>query len=384
MSAIGDFLPQLGSAISSFITAISRLLEGDYEGALSALGEGVKTLVNGVAGLQVDLLTALAEGVSTLVTGLGNLVGVDTSAVTNVIDGFVSALQSLPTDLVGALGDIGPMLNTALVDPIKEQVAKARAYFTGEGFDSLKSRIMAVPGMVIDWLKDLGTQLGTALLMPFVTVIDQIWAKLTGQEEGSLAGYIMQLPAKVADALKGLLGTLEEHLLGPFERVINEILGKLNFVGDVVNKLLGTGGTDEMQLGGAEATGGYVYTYPTDERGVPTGGYVPAGGRQHGGRVLPGRRYIVGERGWELFEPDVPGKILSHLDSERVMRQPMMQPMMAPVPALAGAGGPSGMNFYGDWYLNGVQNAAQLLRELEQTARRGNRTLIKPAGVRRG
>ena len=43
----------------------------------------------------------------------------------------------------------------------------------------------------------------------------------------------------------------------------------------------------------------------------PRGGTVDFGGhRAAGGRVLPGRVYEVGERGRELFESDVPGKII--------------------------------------------------------------------------
>lgn len=41
-----------------------------------------------------------------------------------------------------------------------------------------------------------------------------------------------------------------------------------------------------------------------------TPGAAFGGGRQHGGPVMPGRSYIVGESGRERFEPDVPGRIV--------------------------------------------------------------------------
>jgi hypothetical protein len=75
-----------------------------------------------------------------------------------------------------------------------------------------------------------------------------------------------------------------------------------------------------------------------------------------GGEVYAGRPYIVGERGWEPFIPEVDGRILSHEDAMR---------------ALAGGGGRGGVVIEGDVVIqqqpgqDGRQLAREFLAEIE-------------------
>lgn len=70
------------------------------------------------------------------------------------------------------------------------------------------------------------------------------------------------------------------------------------------------------------ATSSYAGSTAPSTVGVPNQGsggqvaFVPSG-RQHGGRVMAGRGYIVGEAGREYFEPDQPGRIISNRELER-------------------------------------------------------------------
>ncbi len=92
ISAIGDLLPKIGEALSSFVTAISRILEGDFSGALKALGGGIAALGTGLADFQLDILTGLVETLSDLtgldLTGLSEVGGA-------ILDGIASGITEL-------------------------------------------------------------------------------------------------------------------------------------------------------------------------------------------------------------------------------------------------------------------------------------------------
>lgn len=115
LSAIGDFLPTLGSSISDFVTALSRLLEGDYAGALESLGSSINTFIGGIA----DLSTGLFDS---LVTSFESLIGMDTTTLT-------TAFVTLGGDILGAIlsgiGDLPVWVDTNLIQPMGAAITGA-------------------------------------------------------------------------------------------------------------------------------------------------------------------------------------------------------------------------------------------------------------------
>jgi hypothetical protein len=118
LSAIGDFLPKLGSGLSDLITGISRLLEGDFSGALSSLGSGISTIVTALVNFNVDIFKGFVDT-------LLSLVGVDLSAIAanaqeiggNLINGIVQGFAEFTDDPLGWLtSNLIEPLGTAMID----------------------------------------------------------------------------------------------------------------------------------------------------------------------------------------------------------------------------------------------------------------------------
>lgn len=85
--------------------------------------------------------------------------------------------------------------------------------------------------------------------------------------------------------------------------------------------------------------------------------HVEEGERQHGGPVLPGLPYRVGEVGPELFVPASAGYIVPN---------DVAFPSDSTGSAGAGVGAGSSIHFHGDIHVHGVQDMRGLIRELER------------------
>jgi len=113
---------------------------------------------------------------------------------------------------------------------------------------------------------------------------------------GSLEGSLLDGLGRAGDVLeRGLLGAIRKGSLG-FEDLRRIALGVLDQIaGQAIDTLFGAPGKD----GGAGLVnlGGLV------------GSLLGLPGRATGGPVSPGRGYVVGERGPELFVPTSAGRI---------------------------------------------------------------------------
>lgn len=109
---------------------------------------------------------------------------------------------------------------------------------------------------------------------------------------------------------RGLAGAIRRGSLG-FEDLRRIALDVINEIAaQAVRGLFGSGGPSIGGLFGADAAGGF----PTLPGGVINdlfGSLVGLPGRATGGPVAPGRGYLVGERGPELFVPTSAGRIES-------------------------------------------------------------------------
>ncbi|MEN9683763.1 MAG: hypothetical protein RLZZ427_1514, partial [Pseudomonadota bacterium] len=114
--------------------------------------------------------------------------------------------------------------------------------------------------------------------------------------DGTLVGGF----ARAGDALeRGLVGALRKGSLG-FEELRKIAFGVLDAIaGQAATGLLGA-----LSPGGTSGTGGNLLNL-----GGLVAGLLGLPGRATGGAVAPGRGYVVGERGPELFVPTSAGRI---------------------------------------------------------------------------
>lgn len=59
-----------------------------------------------------------------------------------------------------------------------------------------------------------------------------------------------------------------------------------------------------------------------------------SGAREHGGNVVAGQSYLVGERGYEVFTPSVSGKISNHHESKGMVNSAAQQSYKTAMPNL--------------------------------------------------
>lgn len=113
---------------------------------------------------------------------------------------------------------------------------------------------------------------------------------------GSLEGSLLEGLGRAGDVLeRGLLGAIRKGSIG-FEDLRRVALGVLDQIaGRAIDTLFGSGGT---------GNGAGVLNL-----GAIAGSILGLPGRATGGPVSPGRGYVVGERGPELFVPTSAGRI---------------------------------------------------------------------------
>lgn len=122
---------------------------------------------------------------------------------------------------------------------------------------------------------------------------------------GSFEGTLLDGLGRAGDVLeRGLLGAIRKGSLG-FEDLRRIALGVLDQIAArAIDSLFGGGG-------GAGGTGGLFNLSSV------LGSVLGLPGRATGGPVSPGRGYLVGERGPELFVPTSAGRVETGLPSGR-------------------------------------------------------------------
>ena len=120
---------------------------------------------------------------------------------------------------------------------------------------------------------------------------------------GSLEGSLLDGLGKAGDVLeRGLMGAIRKGSLG-FEDLRRIALGVLD---QIAARAL-----DSLFTGGGGGTGGLLGL------GNLFGSLLGLPGRATGGPVSPGRGYVVGERGPELFVPTSAGRVEAALPASR-------------------------------------------------------------------
>ncbi len=272
-----------GDDVNNFF---SSTLPGYFDGLPAKLQE---KLVTPFAAAVTDVFSALMG------TGRGVTVTLKNS-VEQVSLSVVTWLKDLPTKLYDNL-----------VTPYLDAVTDVWETLYGAGETALGTFVALLPAEVVTWLSDLGTKLYDNLVQPYLDTVSDVWQALLGEGPESLKTTLSGLPGKIGEWLVDLPARLAEYLQKPFENVISDILGRLGSIGDKIGEFLGLGG------GSAPAPSG-------------DGGFGARGGRARRGEL-----WVVGERGWEFFRPDVPGRIIPHAQSVRLLNR--MTPLPAASPA---------------------------------------------------
>lgn len=337
MDTFAGSMDELGGAVETlsiqalrpFMNETLRPLAGvatDMINTFAAWAAVNPEIIQGI-GLLVLGLTALST-VMIVGGGLVSFLGVGIAALASPIGHVVVAVGALAaafaTDFGGirtSIKQVGKDLREGDLDGALENIGKSLA---------------AIPMGIATWIGDQvgidvpeGIKSWETTIGNIKTTIDNL-PQAIGLFVESVIGFevpvVWQTMEAIVAALQGNLTPLAD-LVGGFINALskltvpdalNAIANTVSSIVDGLGKITGLSGgvdVDTITLGGAEASGGFGYTYPTDSRGVPTGGFVSAGGSAGGGTVMSGMARWVGETGPELFVPTTSGQILTSQQS---------------------------------------------------------------------
>ena len=314
-NSIGDLKEELGSAGAPFL---KPLVDSLQEGVawFGELDDGVKRNIVTFAGV--------AAAVGPVLAGLG-LVGL---GVTSIITagaalGSVAAVVFSPVGaLIGGLALVGAAAWSAS-DALKDTfdaASRGESLNIAGTFGVLQSGVESVAALMrgdfkVAWSE--AAQAVTGALDIVSGVLGGLVLTINGvglAASGALTGDFTMAISGVRNALDGLnavaeavlgtnfvnfVGKAGDALTGTLSQALDGILTRLENIGGAIKDILVDWNIfrefPEGSLG------------PTDRRGRPLG---LDGARADGGPVTGGGRYLVGERGPELFVPQTDGTII--------------------------------------------------------------------------
>jgi hypothetical protein len=229
-----------------------------------------------------------------------------------------------------------------------------------EDQNTLQSTFEQIPTKITEWLSTLGDTLNTNLVQPFSDKVTEVWDWLSNPEkEGSLASKFANLPNTVKDWFGGLKAALTDFFYDPFNGVIKQVLSLFGLIGDKIAELLG------------------IFHSGADSGDVPTPSVPMTTYGASGAQLRAGQLSVVGEKGWEFFKPKMPGEVISHANSLKMMKsmsvRPTIQytppPVMVPQPVVISDYGGRGdstvnQNFYGPANARSVRRAVMEARAM--------------------
>jgi hypothetical protein len=304
------------------------------DGTISAIVQGFIASLAGHFSINGDLYDAIKPTSRVLILTASlpfkHVFDPTAGGIADVLNGFISFLSgefAYATDapLWTALANIAPILRVTVRSPFDTMFANWGeinaiirgwiAYLTGV-FD------FATTSDLWKALEGVDLVLKMAIRLPFITMFNADFGDLKTIVQGFLdfmntvfensqTGLFASTMGVVADIFK-------TFLLDPAVTALNIwvdlFVGALNMIVLAWNSLVAplVGGASLVGLGSLMQG---IQMIPLD----PSAYHIVAPRRQWGGDVLGGMPYVVGERGWELFRPNVPGYVYSHQESMRMM-----------------------------------------------------------------
>jgi len=289
------FIPKKILRFAPKIAGAFRFLAGPIGVALAVVGgvvarywEPISNFASGFfseikAELQpaIDFLSSIPDKIGNMITGaaidIGAFFGFDASAVTAFIDSIKDGASKIWTEIKG----IFTFSTKDYSDEKEAEFAESGKGFARALIDGIKSLFgyTTLGALINNWsnigeaisgFSEKAVELGSAFVESLKEKVGQIFA------------WFSDLPSKIFEAIGGI------DLTNLFNIDVTKILSKLK--SGIANSWVG------RQLGWSSGGG--------------ADGVKVDGARADGGPVAAGKRYLVGERGPELFLPKMSGNII--------------------------------------------------------------------------
>jgi hypothetical protein len=264
--------------------------------------------------------------------------------------GYEAVGQLLLDQLESGFGELRTWVNDAIVTPLIETLTTTNWDEVGQtALNILAGIAKGLWGLELWFLSNVTVPIINAAVNADWGAIAQTGLNILikfAEGLGDLNNWAVEnIVMPVANALVEQAGQLFESAKSLGAQILNGIVDALSELPGTVIDLINAAIPNEINFGKVDL-GGILGSYDLGSIDIPDNP-IP---RAAGGAVSANTAYLVGERGPELFVPGVGGSIVSN-------RQ------------LAGA---SGVTITGPINIYGVQNIADLRRELLQESRRHN------------
>lgn len=325
---LGEQLPKLGEGISSLITAIDRLIGGDYEGALRALAGGIDAFFGAFSGTVVGYVETWIDAIKDL-TGLD--LNIDFSKIIEGATGIGSAL----IDGIGDGLDIASKVlvwSLEIVGGIYDHIVNTWAgMLAGSGLKILSGLGSGLIG-IRSWVD---TNIVTPIAETISAAIDKAGAVMA-----VLADFGPNMFQAILDSIGDIGEWINDNILQP---IVDEMKKLGTMIAQAINDAIpnDVGFSVDIPLVGRQ-------TFEVDLPDNP----IPVG-QDSGGYMRANRPVLIGVGAQpELFVPDSPGRFYP-----------------AGKYAVEGSDGREYI-FNGDMNFYGVQNIRDLVKQIEDFTRK--------------
>lgn len=325
---LGEQLPKLGEGISSLITAVDRLIGGDYEGALRALAGGIEAFFGAFTGAAVGYVETWIEAIKDL-TGLD--LNLDFS---KIIDGALGIGEALITGIGDGLNIAGSVLTWTL-----EMVSGIYNHIANTWAGSLASSGLKVLSGMGQGLIGIRSWVDTNIVTPIAGTISAAI-----DAAGAIMAVLVDFGPNMFQAILDSVGDIGQWVM---DNLISPIVDELKKLGSMIGQAINDAIPNDIGFSvDVPFVGRQTVSVDIPDNPIPVG-------QDTGGYVTGNRPVLIGVRAQpELFIPSGPGNFYP-----------------AGQYAVGGSDGNQyvfngAMNFYG------VQNVRDLVKQIEDFTRK--------------
>lgn len=327
-AAIGGAMDILITTVTLPFKLIGALITGDWGKAWDALkapAMAAVNLVKGVVGPLAPFVSGTWNAIKAGTTATWNAIkggleavwGGITTAVTTYFHAYAAvvttvwnAIKGVTTGVWNAIKGVVSAAWEGIKTGITTYFNAYKAVVTG-AWNAIQTATSAVWGAIKGALGGIWSGIKTAITTYFnayKAVVAGVWNAV---KDVTTSGW---------NAIKGAIAAIAGTITGVVRAALSPIIGVVSGIMGAINAIIGA----------AEAAASAVRSipHPFGAKPITTGRFE---GKALGGPVRKGMPYIVGEKGPEMFLPNVAGKILPKI-------QNLAEFASSPTLAMAGAG----------------------------------------------
>lgn len=326
----------IGVPVAAAVVGITALAAGAI--ALSQNWDAVKTSFPQTAAVIETAMAVISTTVSGLITQLGLVAQYVGQLFAGDLKGAAETVRQIFDNLGQTLLNVAQIIFPEAVAAIKAKAAEMIEGIT-RFIDSMMTSFRAIPGQMAEIGRQIINGLWEGIQSQWASVQEKVTAIASGIKDKFTGFFDIHSPSRVmmdvgSYIMQGLQNgmTLEKGAVvsaaGDIAGSVKDSFSSIESIGKMASDAfsqLADGLVDVAFNGGSaldvlKDIGQQLASAALRSVLSPLGGafnFLPA--RAEGGPVSSGSPYLVGERGYEVFQPGRSGRIINHSDVQDIM-----------------------------------------------------------------